>query len=169
VARAYDECWREGALSKIKNLGIKGNMYNYIQNFMTERYFSVQVKNDVSDKFEQQNGIPQGAVISPTIFTIMVNDLGEECTDLKNHLSQFADDSAIWRTGRNLQHTSKALQKQLDKVASWMEKWGFQLNANKSVAMIFSRGRISRNIKLDINKIPIQVVNSTTFLDPQMT
>jgi hypothetical protein len=45
-----------------------------------------------------------------------------------------------------------------------MEKWGFQLNASKSVAMIFSRGRISRNIKLDINKTPIQVVNSTTFL-----
>ena len=148
-------------------------MYNYIKNFMTERYFSVQIKNDVSDKYEQQNGIPQGAVISPTIFTIMVNDLGEECTDLRNNLSEFADDSAIWRTGINLQHTAKALQKQLDKVASWMEKWGFQLNPGKTVAMMFSRGRMSRNFKLEINKTPIQIVNSTTFLgmtlDPQMT
>ena len=40
VARAYDECWREGALHKIKKMGISGRTFNYIENFLSDRYFS---------------------------------------------------------------------------------------------------------------------------------
>jgi hypothetical protein len=176
VARAYDECWREGALIKLRKLGFTGNIYQYIQNFLTDRHFTVQLGNDSSERHEQQNGIPQGSVISPTIFTIMVNDLGEEFTDLRNSLSQFADDAAIWRTGRNLQHTSRALQQQINKVALWMERWGFQLNVSKTVCMTFSRGlalQKNRDIAIKINNQPIQTVKTTTFLgmtlDTQLT
>jgi hypothetical protein len=60
VTRAYDECWREGVLHKIKRLGISGRICSYIENFMTERHFRVQVNNDLSERLIQQNGIPQG-------------------------------------------------------------------------------------------------------------
>uniref|UniRef100_A0A0B7AX92 Reverse transcriptase domain-containing protein n=2 Tax=Arion vulgaris TaxID=1028688 RepID=A0A0B7AX92_9EUPU len=63
-------------------------------NFMQDRYFTVTINNETSTH-EQENGIPQGSVISPTIFTIMVNDLGDEFTDMKTSLSQFADNAAI--------------------------------------------------------------------------
>jgi hypothetical protein len=36
----------------------------------------------------------------------------------------------------------KKLQAQMDKVVSWMKTWGFQLNANKTVCVVFSKGKI---------------------------
>jgi hypothetical protein len=70
----------------------------------------------------------------------MVNDLGQEFHDLKNSLSQFADDAAIWRSGINLPFVYKKLQNQMDKVVAWMNTWVFQLNTSKTVGVVFSKG-----------------------------
>src|SRR3984885_14428004 len=39
VSKAFDECWRKGALLKVQQLGIGGKAFNYIMNFLTERTF----------------------------------------------------------------------------------------------------------------------------------
>jgi hypothetical protein len=39
------------------------------------------VNSEISEQLEQQNDIPQLSVIFPTIFVIMVNDLGNEFQD----------------------------------------------------------------------------------------
>ncbi|GFO28007.1 RNA-directed DNA polymerase from [Plakobranchus ocellatus] len=67
LEKAYDTMWREGLLMKLKKLGIKGLMYNYIANFNRDRTFQVRVGSSLSSIKKQINSIPQGAVISPTL------------------------------------------------------------------------------------------------------
>jgi len=50
-------------------------MYSYIDNFLTGRTIQVQVGNQLSKIVEIKNGTPQGSVISPLLFLIMINDL----------------------------------------------------------------------------------------------
>ena len=101
---------------KVQQLGIGGKVFHYIKNFLTERTFSVRINNDRSLVYEQENGIPQGSVLSPLLFAIMVNDLSEVSLDVKNSFSQYADDTAIWRSSLRLQFTCQKLQEQIDEI-----------------------------------------------------
>jgi len=59
---------------KLKKLGLTGEIYQYIDNFLTGRTIQVQVGNKFSKVLYINNGTPQGSVISPLLFLIMIND-----------------------------------------------------------------------------------------------
>ena len=77
LEKAYDTLWKKGLMIEVDKIGIGGNMFNYILHFLSERTFQVKVGNTLSQKREQVNGTPQGAVISPTLFNIMINEIGK--------------------------------------------------------------------------------------------
>jgi hypothetical protein len=56
----------------------KTNLPNlsYVNVFLSNRTLQVRINNTCSDIYIVQNGTPQGSCISPTLFNIMVNELG---------------------------------------------------------------------------------------------
>lgn len=97
MEKAYDMLWVNGLLHKLKKLKIGGRMFSFIQDFITQRTFHVKVGDKASTKRTLQNGTPQGSVISPTLFLVMINDMATENKDVD--LSLFADDSATFTGG----------------------------------------------------------------------
>ena len=96
LEKAYDTLWKKGLMIEVDKIGIGGNIFNYILHFLSERTFQVKVGNTLSQKREQVNGTPQGAVISPTLFNIMINEIGKIEDKFKGiGLGSFADDTAI--------------------------------------------------------------------------
>ncbi|KAL5009331.1 hypothetical protein ScPMuIL_014912, partial [Solemya velum] len=73
--KAYDTLWGEGLLLKLKNLKVHGRMYAWIKDFLFDRSIYVRIANTLSSSYPLENGTPQGSVISPTLFLVMVNDL----------------------------------------------------------------------------------------------
>ena len=66
----------------------------------------------MSKTVEVENGTPQGSVISPVLFNIMINDIFSNVGGGLG-LSLFADDGAIWKRGRNVEHVIRQVQKAL--------------------------------------------------------
>ena len=64
---AFDMMWRAGLLIKLKNLGITGNIFNFIKNFLTDRSIQVKVGSTFSQKYTLDNGAAQGSIISPLL------------------------------------------------------------------------------------------------------
>ena len=90
---------RQGLLYKIYNLGMKGQMYNFIDQFISIRIFFLKVNGYKSKHFILENGIPQGSITSPTLFNIYINYLVHSLKiNSKNKLSVglFADGTAFW-------------------------------------------------------------------------
>ena len=56
-------------------MGIEGNMFNWTMDFLRERVIQVKIGSEVSESYIVENGTLQGSVISPTLFTIMINDI----------------------------------------------------------------------------------------------
>ena len=125
----------------------------------------------LSDKHEQQNGTPQGSVISPILFLIAINDFPEVGEGVKKSI--FADDSAIWRSGKNLKNVTKHIQVAMTKIEEWCMKWGFALSAEKTVGMVFCETNKPDKTTIRIDNKEIKFEKDTKFLgmivDQKMT
>src|SRR5919106_3182677 len=128
--------WRAGLMAKVKTLGINDNMFAFINDFIHERTFQVRVGADNSTSKVLQNGTPQGSVISPILFLIMINDIKVVRPGVE--LSLFADDSATYKAGKNINTIMSDLQGTLDDISDWSEKWGLKISLTKSCGVIFT-------------------------------
>ena len=60
----------------------------------------------------------------------MINDLPDVITNAKSSL--FADDSCIFKSGRNLDQLESNIQKNLTAIEKWCNEWGFRLSTEKN-------------------------------------
>ena len=163
IEKAYDSLWKEGLLVKIHDLGVKGRMFNWISDFLKERTIQVRVGGICSKVVLIENGTPQGSVISPVLFNIMINDIFSNIGEGFG-LSLFADDGAIWKRGRNMDFIVRQVQKALQSVEEWGMSWGFKISALKSKYMVFGFKRKLPNTELKIYGSPLEKVKVFKFL-----
>ncbi len=64
----------------------------------------------------------------------------------------FADDGAIWKSGRNIECVSQRLQKAVDKVEVWANNWSFRLSVAKTQVKCFTKGKRVPRVKLKLYK-----------------
>jgi len=161
--KAYDMLYREGLLHKIRNLGLTGNIYQWIDSFLLDRSIQVRVGGSLSDTKILENGTPQGSSISPLLFLIMINDFPPPTDQAEQSI--FADDSAIWKDGKNIDQIGRDIQKNIDSIVNWTNKWGVKISTTKTVGIIFTRRpRISLTNRLHILQQPIRMDIQTKFL-----
>lgn len=136
VEKAFDTVWIKGLVFKLAKYGIEGNMLRYIENYLTARTFQVRIGNTTSKTYKTHNGLPQGSVLSPLLYNIMMGDIP---TDQDVRISMYADDCAIWISGRNIVHITEKIQKYLNLLIGWFEEWGFRLSPVKTVPVFFTK------------------------------
>ena len=68
-------CWKHGILQDLKNCGVKGHLPIFIQNYLHNRKFKVRLSNTFSEEFEQESGVPQGGILSTTLFILKINSI----------------------------------------------------------------------------------------------
>ena len=158
ITKAYDLVWTTGLLMKLEQLNITGPMYNFISKFIHNRQCSVSFSKTLSNPFNPDFGLPQGSVISPTLFLIMINDI-----PIESQQSIFADDIAIWHSSNSPKASSKILQKSLNSIHSWSLEWGFNFSHEKTRAISFSR-KNPKDINLKLGGLPIDSAPHVKFL-----
>ena len=139
ITQAFDSVWHHGLISKVSSLGLTGNMACFIRNFLSNRRLSTRVGTTTSSAYPVSNGVPQGSVLSPTLFTIMINDLLSSCDGISYSL--YADDCALWVGAHSVEECTAAVQVALDSVSTWSSTWGLQFSPAKSKAMLFTSRR----------------------------
>ena len=71
-------------------------MFNWVLDFLNNRSIQVKMGPEISKRIGVENGTPQGSVVSPLLFNIMINGI---FSNLQPGIcrSLFADDSSLWK------------------------------------------------------------------------
>ena len=163
ITKAFDTIWHYGLLKKIQTLGIRGNLAKFIENFLKNRIIRVKVSSSISDGLPLHAGVPQGSVLSPTLFSVMINDLFSGLDPNVMH-SLYADDGAAWVITPSLAEAVETMQHTISVIEEWSHTWGLELSTDKTKAVLFTNKR-PRNIpNLYLYNTPIEYVNSYKFL-----
>jgi len=168
LEKAFDLVWHRGLIFKMRRMGLIGNILHFVPDldFLSNRCLGLRVRIGaaVSNSYELQNGTPQGSVISPLLFLLMVDDIDEPESGTK--LSLFADDSAAWKSGPNLAALTRDIQQYLNRLTTFFERWGFKLSVAKTVAIVFTKNRHLRDdeVKLTVGGCPIRVEKTVKFI-----
>ena len=138
IEKAYDTAWRHAILSKLRKAGVRGHMGYFLANFVRERYFRVRVGSSLSAKLPQKSGVPQGSVLSVTLFGVLINDI---CSSLPPTVrrSLFVDDFAIWVSTSTSVSAQRQLQLCVDSLTRWSLLNGFKFSTEKTVCIHFCR------------------------------
>ena len=67
LEKAYDTTWRYGILKDLHDLGLKGRLPMFIQSYLEDR--------TIQDLYDQEQGVPQGSILSTTLFNIKINNI----------------------------------------------------------------------------------------------
>lgn len=115
-------------LHKLKvSYHISDKAFDWISSYLSGREQRVVVGGKCSEWVPVKSGTPEGGLLSPLLFACFVNDLPET---LQADTLMFADDVKMY--GRvDSMVDAQYMQAQLDKLHSWSEKWGLQLNPAK--------------------------------------
>ncbi len=146
--KAYDMIWKEGLMIKLDMMGITAIIYNWIKDILADRFIQVRIGKVLSGRYMVENGIPQGSIISPILFSIMIKDVFSQVQgDIVRSL--FADDRAVWKRGRNINHITRKIQEAIEVVEKWSYAWGFRFSVDKTKTITFTRKRgINTEVKI---------------------
>ena len=87
---------------------------------------------------EVTSGIPQGSVLGPILFLLYINDLPDEA---QCEMKIFADDTKAFNNVECEEDICK-LQKDIDSLCEWSEKWQLHFNAEKCSHMTYGRRKV---------------------------
>ena len=164
LEKAYDTTWKYGILRDLHEAGLRGRLPDFISKFLNERSFRVRVGSCFSDLYDQEMGVPQGAILSVTLFILKINSI-IKCLPVGVRGSLYVDDFCICFRSKSLIAIERQIQRCLNGIQKWADENGFQFSKSKTVCMHFSQlrsGNVDPDLKLYGAAIP--VVNEFKFL-----
>ena len=78
---------------KINTLGITGEVFNWINDWLKDREQRVVLLGRHSKWIKVKSGVPQGSVLGPLLFLIYINDIDDSVC---SKLLKFADDTKVF-------------------------------------------------------------------------
>ncbi|XP_062715142.1 uncharacterized protein LOC134291426 [Aedes albopictus] len=156
LSKAYDTTWRHGILRTLKSWRIRGRMMNILKSFLAERTFQVSIGGHLSRERPLENGVPQGSVLSVTLFLIAMQPIFQVIPDGVEMLL-YADDILLVVRGAKTAGLQRKLQAAVKAVDRWAKSVGFTISASKSQTFYCSpnaRREPAKEITIDRNPIP---------------
>ena len=92
-AEAFDKVDLGITVRKLHQLGIRGQLGRWLLSFLTNRTQTVVVNGKKSRPQPVISGVPQGSVLGPILFLVLLGDIDSEVAN--SFLSSFADDTRV--------------------------------------------------------------------------
>lgn len=172
ISKAFDRVWHRSLLSKLPHYGL-ASFVPLISSYLKNRKIRVMVDGLYSDFHPINAGVPQGAVLAPTLFLIHINDL---LSITQNSVHSYADDSTLHSSftfnasftkhdvSNSKLNTVISLNQDLTKIKEWGQNNLVSFNAEKTKYIQFSNRLDSNASQITFNEVNVPKSHSIDIL-----
>ena len=169
-SKAFDKVNHYKLISKLIDENVNKFVINTIFSMLTNTHVNVNFNNNIGSSWKLNNGTRQGAIISPILFCIYINEIIKEISEsnigcrlgtYQTNIIAYADDITL------ISSSSKGLQLLFDKMNRRVTELGLTLNVNKTVYMVCKCAKNKNTIfnpNIIINNTPLEIVNHYKYL-----
>jgi exonuclease III len=131
-SKAFDCANHRLILAKLKAAGFQDNSLSWITSYLSGRSQKVVTGSEESCWESVINGVPQGSVLGPLLFTILVSDIGDAIKRGRYHL--YADDTQLYYKCKveDANTTIANINSDLQNIFDYSKRNCLKLNASKS-------------------------------------
>lgn len=133
-------------------MNIPTRIIKIIESYLNNRKFTIKLNNIYSNVEDVKSGVPQGSALGPLLFSLYINDIPKP-NHINTQIALFVDETAIYTKHRRLSNLINNIQLHTTKVVRFLEKWGLNINAKKSEAILFSNKNLSTRRDLNLIRI----------------
>ena len=163
LEKAYDTVWRAETLNYMHEMGLRGNLPAFAEGFLSSREFCVRVGASHSEYFVQEEGLPQGSVLSVTLFAIAISKITKQLGS-EVHCTLYVDDFTIFVSAATITHSTRIIQIATNNLEKWTETKGMRFSIEKTVAIKFEKRKKGEEPQLILHGSRVQVRESTRYL-----
>jgi ribonuclease HI len=139
LTMAFDKVWHTGLLYKLSQCGLHGTILRWLRAYLADRSFQVHFECKISSLKPVKSGVPQGAILSPLLFNVMMRDL----PSLPGVVTAEYADVTFFTSSPDINTATTRLQSQLSQFFNWTKTWGLTLNLSKTKCMCFTNKQIT--------------------------
>ena len=119
-------------MKELHEMGVKGRLPLFIDNILNGRKFEVHLDNTHFSLNPLEEGVPQGSILSPTLFTVKINSIVDALPEgIEKFL--YVDDLAVFCQSSNMAIIERRLQGCLDKLVTVADENSFKFSPTKAL------------------------------------
>lgn len=155
LSNAFDDVIPTILIKDLEDLGLPPILCQFLYNLIYFRKVQFSINEELSEEFYSYKVVPQGSILSPTLFDIYVSKLrksmGKDC-----ELIQYTDDIAIYHSFSQIQNSIAKIESAAKRACSYLESKGLTVSPSKSF-IVFTKKRVdplSFSIRILGSRIP---------------
>ena len=157
--KAFELANPVAVLHSLVRKGIKGHLLAWNKNYLLNRQARVKFQGKISEYKDLENGTPQGGILSPYLFNLLMENIATIQLPNGVDLFIFADDVAVVSRGPI---KTVNLQRALNQIHKKSAEIGLKINSNKTKAMVIKDH--TPDHPLTIGGRPIEWVETFMYL-----
>ena len=138
ISKAFDAIPRYTLIYKIYNTDMANNAKRWLANYLAGRQGYVSFQNELSRIRNFPNGVPQGSVLSPTLFNLYMHNMPTPEPHTKTNMASYADDITITTTHRSADSACSLQQEYLNFLTQWLKDNRLNIAPAKSTTTLIT-------------------------------
>ena len=151
LKKAFDTCDHNIILSKLSHFGFRGFANTWFKNYLQNRKQFTVINGVRSTLDDILTGVPQGSVLGPLLFLILINDLPNASSIILSIL--FADDTTLQLSSNSLEVLYSTANTELVKISDWFRANKLTLNVSKTKYILFR----NQDMKVDFSNLELSI------------
>ena len=163
LKKAFDTVHHALLLHKLPSFGISGIEHQWFTDYLFNRLQYVTIDSITSDPSNITHGVPQGSILGPLLFVLLINDMHNYIH--KCNLILYADDAVLYFSSKETGEIESTLNEELSLIHSWLIDNHLIINLKKGKTEFVLYGTSQ---KLSKSSDCLIMINNTVINSPDV-